>query len=97
MKTLVRGGLTYIVLATFASAECYSKQGDVTETIRFDKQTGGLVWEHAGKRVEFESGSGGTGVDYRVAFDPNGKGFRYEFDGDDLIFGGVRYVKGCGE
>ncbi|MGL4238369.1 hypothetical protein [Tabrizicola sp.] len=84
-----------VVLITPASAACYHKHDDATETIRDVEETGGLVWEHKGQRVEFETGSGGTGVEYRIAFDPQGKGFRYEFDDDDLIFGGVRYVKGC--
>jgi hypothetical protein len=88
--------LACLVLINPASAGCYHKHGDATETIRDIEATNGLVWEHKGKRVEFETGSGGTGVDYRIAYNPEGEGFRYKFDGDDLVFGGVRYEKGCG-
>lgn len=95
MRTKYSGAMAFCLLTTAASAECYHKQGDPAETIREDEQTGGLVWEHKGKRVEFETGSGGTGVDYRVAFNSQGQGFRYEYDGDVLMFGGVRYLKGC--
>ena len=95
MRTTYFGAMVFCLLITPASAECYHKQGDTTETIREVEETGGLVWEHKGKRVEFETGSGGTGVDYRIAFNAQGQGFRYEYDGDALVFGGVRYLKGC--
>jgi hypothetical protein len=97
MKELVLCVAVYAVSAMPACAECYHKEGDAAETIRDVPETGGLLWEHKGKRVEFETGSGGAGVDYRIAFDPKGKGFRYDYAGEDLIFGGVKYVKGCDE
>jgi hypothetical protein len=86
--------LSACCIASPAIAECYSNPDDKTETIVID-DLGKITWSHRGKRVEFETGSGGTGVGYRVAYDPQGKGFRYEFSGNDLIFGDVRYVKGC--
>jgi hypothetical protein len=95
MKTLFLCVAMSAACAAPAWAKCYHKEGDPTETIRDVPETGGLVWEHRGKRVEFETGSGGTGVAYRIAFNPKGKGFRYEYVGEDLVFGGVRYVKGC--
>jgi hypothetical protein len=84
-----------MALAAPGLADCFHKHDDPTETIREDEDTGGLVWEHRGKRVEFETGGGGTGIGYRIAYDAQGNGFRYEFVGDDLIFGDVRYVRGC--
>lgn len=95
MRTEYWGPIVFCVLITPASAECYHKQGDPSETIREVEQTGGLVWEHKDKRVEFETGSGGTGVAYRIAFNAQGEGFRYEYEGESLMFGGVRYLKGC--
>lgn len=95
MKTAIWSVLAGATLAIPAFSECYHKQDDPTETIREVEETGGLVWEHKGKRVEFETGGGGTGVAYRIAYDPKGNGFRYELDGSDMIFGDVRYVRGC--
>jgi hypothetical protein len=95
MNKLLFYAVAGVTCLTPAFAECYQKEGDATETIRDNPVTGGLVWEYKGKRVEFETGSGGTGVDYRIAYNPQGKGFKYTYNGDDLIFGDVRYVKGC--
>jgi hypothetical protein len=82
------------LFGTPALAECFHNPADKTETIRID-DVGNIIWTHRGKSVEFETGGGGTGVAYRVAYDPQGNGFRYEYEGDDLIFGGVRYARGC--
>jgi hypothetical protein len=83
-----------VTLASPAFAACYHKDGDAAETIT-ETEGSGLLWRHRGRSVLFETGSGGTGIDYRIAYDPEGNGFRYEYVGDLLIFGGVRYIKGC--
>lgn len=82
------------LFASPALADCFRNPDDRSETITVE-ESGTIVWSHRGKRVEFETGSGGTGVDYRIAYNPQGKGFRYEYAGEDLVFGGVRYVPGC--
>ena len=90
----VVSALTFVV-PTIAKADgCYHKPGDQTETIT-ETSDGSLVWQNGKSRVTFETGGGGTGLPYRLAFDKKGKGFRYEFKGDNLVFGGVTYVVGC--
>ena len=92
----------FILVSIFAVAfpaiaqagNCYHKPGDETETIT-ESSDGSLVWLHGKSRVTFETGGGGTGLSYRLAFDKKGKGFRYEFKNDKLVFGGVTYVPGC--
>ena len=59
-----------------------------------ESSDGSLIWYHGKSSVKFETGSGGNGLSYRLAFDKKGKGFRYEFKGDRLVFGGVTYVVG---
>jgi hypothetical protein len=81
------------LFASPALADCFRNPDDSSETITVEDSV--IVWSHRGKRVEFETGGGGTGVDYRIAYNPQGKGFRYEYDGEDLVFGDVRYVPGC--
>ena len=78
-----------------AQAACFHKPGDKTETIAEIDGGSALVWRHRGKRIAFQTGSGGTGVGYRIAYDRNLKGFRYEHRGKNLVFGGVTYVPGC--
>lgn len=63
------------------AADCYHKPGDMTKTIREADDGAAIVWSHGKKKVTFETGSGGTGVDYRIALDKKGKGFRYEYQG----------------
>lgn len=86
--------LAALAATTPALAECYHKKGDQTEILR-EGEDGTMIWEHKGKRVEFTTASAGTGIDARVAYAPNMKGFRYEYAGENLVFSGVTYVAGC--
>jgi hypothetical protein len=88
-------GAAFCCALTQTHAGCYHRQGDGSETIRDGEDGLRLVWERKGKRVEFETGSAGTGIGSRVAYDPKLNGFRYEYVGKNLVFGGVTYVPGC--
>jgi hypothetical protein len=87
--------MTALMAGSAHAADCYHKPDDVTETISEADDGSSLVWSYGKKKVTFETGSGGTGVDYRLAFDKKGKGFRYEYKDKNLVFGGVTYVPGC--
>jgi hypothetical protein len=92
----VAAAFVFCLMSDVAYAEnCFHKPNDVTETISEADTGSTLIWSHGQKKVTFETGSGGTGVDYRLAFDKKGKGFRYEYKGKNLIFGSVTYVPGC--
>jgi hypothetical protein len=86
-----------IFLLTPAFADtCYHKFNDKAETIT-ELDDGSLIWRLKKKRVEFETGGAGTGLSYRIALNrknPN-QVLRYEYKGNNLLFGSVKYVPGC--
>lgn len=84
-----------LLCASPAAAECYHKPNDKTETITEADSGGTLIWKHGKRRIAFETGGAGTGIEYRMACDKNAKCFRYEFKGINMIFGSVTYAPGC--
>ena len=89
-------GVSSLVQIGISHAEsCYHKPDDLKETIIESPDGSKLIWLSGKKRIEFETGGAGTGLDYWIALDKKGEAFRYEYEDGNLVFGGVAYVPGC--